>query len=413
MRAHGPPPYIGAVNQGLFPGNAFMTAPQRPTSMTLGLAPIQKQYGSHTAHFAHMAYPYLPPPSPHFDPLSLSPNLRQGQPTMNIANAEYSDTHLDWLSDLAEASQHRYPSSTNPTIMVSPAGGNYSPFASPKAGPEATFFAASVAADTCVTGSHSDIGPVLVPGTSGSLGASLTPVFSSTPSTFDFSTSPGLTLHSPAVPRTIRPLTEESEAEQGPDLVSLFSHPPSVPCGNFAVEHPYSKETPSAPSCGNLLSFPLSTQLAFPGHNRPSEFEIHNAVQPRSSGQVPYATGRTEVRFPNQKKVNVVADMCKRFPEESHIGILLKRICATGWYHIGGLEPIFGPGSQELTVGLALGFEVGQSVLLGFTGSDGQCLYCGHRSTKKDRIIAHVREHLGLRPFVCMDEKCPCKELHV
>jgi hypothetical protein len=341
--------------------------------------------------------------------------MPQGQ--LTIGNSEYSDMHLDWLSSLAGTPHHRY-TSTNPTIRVSPAVGNYSTFTGPKAVPEATLFAASAATDTCVTGSHSDIiGPVHVPGASGSpfnsLGASLTPVFSSTPSTFDLSASPGLTQHSPAVPCTIRPLTEEVEGEQGLDLVALFSRPPSVPCGNFAVEHPYSQEMPSAPSGGNLLTVPLATQLAFTGHNRPSEFGIHNSVLPRSSGQAPYATGRKEVRFPNQKKVNVVEDMCNRFPEESDCGELLKRICAAEWYHSGELEPIFGNGSEALTFGLALSFEAGQSILLGFVGNEGTCLYCGHTSRKKDRIIAHIREHLGLRPFVCMDEECPCKDLPV
>ena len=392
---------IGTVNGGLFPEHPYMTVPPHATSTSQGFIPIQKQ-----------AYPHFPFTSPPFDSLSPLPTkMHQGQPS-NIGNLEYSDVHLDWLSSLAGASHHQY-TSTNPTILVFPADGNYTTF-NPKAVPEEapTFFAASAAADTCVTGSHSDISPVPIHvpgGASGSgsgspfnsLSAGLTPIFSSTPSTFDFSTSPGLTRHSPVVPL---------EGEQGVDLVGLFSRPPSVPCGTFAIERPYSKEVPHPPSGSNLLTVPLTTQLTFTDHNRPSELGMHNAL---SSGQAPYATGRKEVRFPNQKKVNVVEDMCRWFPEESNYGKLLKRICATEWYHNGELEPVFGNGSQDLTFGLALGFEAGLSILLGFVGDEGKCLYCGHTSAKKERIVAHVREHLGLRPFVCTEERCPCKELLV
>jgi hypothetical protein len=401
---YGPHPYIGSVTRDLFPGpgHNFMLLPTQSTPATLGVGvtPTQKQPVSHNAHGA---YPYLPFSPPPFDSSSPPPtNMLQGQPT--IGN---SDMHLDWLSFLAEAPNHRY-TSANPSILVSPADGNYSTITGPtKVVPEGatTFFAAS-AADTI---------PVHVPrGASGSpfnnsLGASagLTPTFSSTPSTFDFSASPGLTQPSPAAPCTIRPLTEEGlEGEQGLDLVGLFSRPPSLPCGNFSIDRPYSKEAPHPPSGGTI---PLSNQLAFTDHNLPSEFGIHTAALPLSSGKAPYATGRKEVRFPNQKKVNVVEDMCRWFPEESDFGKLLKRICASEWYHNGELEPTFGSGSKDLTFGLALGFEAGQSILLGFIGNKGKCHYCGRSSPKKDRMVAHVREHLGLRPFVCMDKRCPCK----
>ena len=388
---YGQPPSIGT---GLY---SYMTVPPYATSTSQGYIPIQKQ-----------AYPHLPFVSPSFGSLSLPPTkMHQGQPT-NIGNLEYSDANLDWLSSLAGASHHQY-TSTNPTILVSPADRHYTTF-NPNAVPEGapTFFSASAAADTCMTGSYSDL--IHVPhGASGSgsgspfysLSASLTPTFSSTPSTFDFGTSPGLARHSPTVPL---------EGEQGLDLVGLFSRPPPVPCGTFAIEQPYSEEVSRPPSGGNLSTVPLATQLTFTDQNRPSELGIHNNL---SSGQAPYAMGRKEVRFPNQKKVNVVEDMCRWFPEESNYGKLLKRICATEWYHSGELEPVFGNGSQDLTFGLALGFEAGQSILLGFVGSEGQCLYCGHTNAKRDRIVAHIREHLGLRPFVCTDEMCPCKELPV
>lgn len=404
------PPPIGTVNGSLFPGpgHTYMTMPPHVTSTSLGGTPIQKHSVPHNAH-AHGAYPHLPFSSSPFDSLNPPPTkMHQGQPT-NIGNLEYSDVHLDWLSSLAEASHH-----TNPTILVSPADGSYSAF-TPSTVPEeaATFFAASAAVDTCMTGSHSDIRPlpVHVPRDASGLASpfnsigghtSFTPIFSSTPSTFEFSPSPGLTQHSPAGVKL--------EGEQGLDLVGLFSRPPS---GNFATLQPYSKEVPQPPSGVNLLTIPLATQLTFTDHSHPNEFGIQNTVLSFSSCQAPYATGRKEVRFPNQKKVNVVEDMCKWFPEQSDFGRLLKRICATKWYHNGELEPTFGNGSDELTFGLALGFEIGQSILLGFIGSEGNCLYCGHTSPKKDRIVAHVREHLGLRPFVCTNEGCPCKELPV
>ena len=427
-----PPPYIGTDTRGLFPDHNynFMTLPHPtpPTPTTLGVgvgagvgvAPIQKHPVSHDTHThgPYGPYPYLPFSSPPFDPMSLPPpNILQAQPT--------TDIHLDWLSSLAGAGapHHQY---TSPTILVSPADGNYSTFTGPKAVPEraTTFFAASAATDTCVNSSYSNIGPVPVPvhfpyGAPGSpfnsLGAStgLTPIFSSTPpSTFDLSATPGLSQPSPAVPCSIRPTTEDLEGERGLDLVGLFSGPPSLPCGNFTMERSYPKEeAPHAPSGGNLLTIPLSTpQLAFTDHNRRSEFGIHTPVLPR---RAPYARGRKEVRFPNQKKVNAVEDMCKWFPEESDFGKLLKRICASEWYHNGELEPTFGSGSEELTAGLALGFEVGYSILLGFVGKRGKCHYCGRVISKRDRIVAHVREHLGLRPFVCTDDQCTCRELPV
>jgi hypothetical protein len=204
---------------------------------------------------------------------------------------------------------------------------------------------------------------------------------------------------------------EESEREQGPNLVGLFSGLPSTPYGNLAIGRPLSEKMPSAPPGSNLLTVTLSEQPALTGDNSASK--IHGTAPPHSAGQTPYATGREEVRFPNQKQVNVVEDMCKWFPEESDSGKLLKRICAARWYLNGELEPTFGNGSPELTSGLALGFEEGQSILLGFIGSNGECLYCGHAGQKRDRNIAHIRKHLGLRPFVCADEKCPCKELPV
>jgi len=394
-----PPPHLGAATRDRFPGYAYvqsMTAPQNSTSSTLGFPPIQEHS---IAHNTYGAYPDLPLSSSQFDPLSPPPQRRQAQPT--IGSPEYSEMNLDWLSSLVGTPYHQY-TSTNPSILVSPASGDHS-----------TFTGHTDISDTCVTGSHPNIGPVYVPGASASpfnsLGAGLTPLFSSTPSTFDLSASPGLTQHSPAVPYTARPLTAESEGEQGLDLVALFSRPPSAPYGNWAIEPPYSKGMPSAPPPGgDLLTVPPSIEPAF---TDPNAFGVHNTVLYRSSDRTPYAMGRKEVRFPNQKKVNVVDDMCKRFPEESDIGNLLKRICETAWYHNGELEPTFGNGSEELTAGLALGFEVGQSILLGFIGKEGVCLYCGHMSPKRDRIIAHVREHLGLRPFVCMEEKCPCKEL--
>ena len=368
---YGPPQSIGTVNGGLY---SYMTAPPHATSTSQGCIPIQKQ--------AHPHLTFASPPSGSFSPPTT--RMHQGQPA-NIGNLEYSDVHLDWLSSLAGASHHQY-TSTNPTIFVSPADGNYTTFNAEAVPEEAlTFFASGSGSGTPFN----------------SLSASLTPTFSSTPSTFDFGTSPGLTRYSPALPL---------EGEQCLDLVGLFSRPPPVPREPFAVEQPYSKEGPHLPSGSNLLTVPLTTQLTFTDHNRPSELGIHNN---RSSGQAPYAVGRKEVRFPNQKKVNVVEDMCRWFPEESNYGKLLKRICATEWYHNGELEPVFGNGSQDLTFGLALGFEAGQSILLGFVGNDGKCLYCGHTSAKKDRIVAHVREHLGLRPFVCTDEVCPCKELPV
>ena len=430
-----PLPYIGTDTRGLFPEHNynFMTLPHPtpPTQTTLGvgvgvgLAPIQKHSISHDTHThthgPYGAYPYLPySSSSPFDSFSPSPppNIHQAQPT--------TDMHLDWLSSLAGAGapHHQY---TSPTILVSPADGNYSTFTGPKAVPFFAANAASAAADTCVTGltgSHSGIGPVPVPvhipyGAPGSpfnsLGAStgLTPLFSSTPpSTFDLSASPGLSQPSPAVPCSIRPAaTEGLEGERGLDLVGLFSRPPSLPCGNFTMERSYPKEAPHAPPGSNLLTVPLSTQqLAFADHNHPSEFGIHTTVPPR---RAPYATGRKEVRFSNQKKVNAVEDMCKWFPEDSDFGKLLKRICASEWYHNGELEPTFGSGSEELTAGLALGFEVGYSILLGFVGNTGKCHYCGYSNRKRDRVVAHVREHLGLRPFVCTDGGCPCRELPV
>ena len=367
-----------------------------------------------TPHSKHsntpQAFPYLPPSPSHFDPLNL-PNTHHGQPI--IGNSQYTDMHLDWLSSVAKASHHHLYTSANPTIFVSPAsggGGNYS-----------TFTADIDVPNTCVPGSHSDLGPLYVPRASasspfnslGGAGPSLTPSVSPTPSTFDLSASPGLTQHSPAVPCTVQPLTEDAEGEQGLSLVALFERPPAAPYANFAIDRPHSKEMPSAPP-GNLLAVPLPTQPLFAGPSSVSASGVvHAPVPPRVSGRAPYATGRKEVRFPNQKKVNVVEDMCKRFPEESDTGKLLKRVCAAEWYHRGDVEPTFGNGSEELTYGLALGFEAGQSVLLGFIGNDGECRYCGHTSPKRDRIIAHIREHLGLRPFVCMDERCPCRELPV
>ena len=368
---YGPHPYIGTVTRDQFYGSTHVVTMPQPMTLGVGVAPIKASV-SHNAHNAHGAFPYLPSS---FDSLSPPPtNMCQGQPI--IGN---SDTQLEWLSLMAD----QY-TSTNPTIVVSPADGNYS---------------------TSFTSTNNSLGTA---------SASLTPTFSSTPSTFDFSASPGLTQPSPALPCTIRPLPEEGlEGDQGLDLVGLFSRPPSLPCGNFAIERPYSKEAPHAPSGSNLLTVPLSTQPAFPDHNHRSEFGMHTAPLPPSPGKAPYATGRKEVRFPNQKKVNVVEDMCKWFPEESDFGKLLKRICATEWYQNGELEPTFGSGSEELTFGLALGFEAGQSILLGFIGKKGKCHYCGRTIVKKDRLVAHVREHLGLRPFACTDEGCPCKELPV
>jgi hypothetical protein len=398
-------PYTGVATHNPFPGNPYLqdvTAPQSSIPTTLGFTPAQKYPIEYSAHGA---YPYLPS---QFDQLtsSLPPNVRQGQRI--TSNSEYTGMQLDLLlSSLAEASHHPY-TPQNPRVLVSPAGGNYSTSTSPR-----TLY------DAFVTGPHSDISPVHVSGASGSpfnlLGASLTPIFSSTPSTVDFGTSPGLTRPSPAVPSAVRPLTEESGREQALDLVGLFSRSPStIPYGNFATGPPFSKEAPSAPSGNNnLLTVPLPQQFALTSQDHPSPFRAHNNVPPHSSGQTPYATGRREVRFPNQKKVNVVGAMCKQFPKESDCGKLLERICATEWYRDGKLEPTFGNHSQELTSGLALCFEAGQSVLLGFIGSDGRCLHCGHTSPKRDRIIAHVREHLGLRPFECGDGKCPCKGLPV
>ena len=388
-----PPPYLG-------PATHLYDVTVSPQGL---FAPVQEHAiapSPQGAQGAHDAYPYLPPlASSHFDPLNL-PYMHHGQGQPIIDNAQYTDVDLDWLSSVAEASYT--PTNPNPTILVSPASGNYATFTS--------------APNTCVTGSHSDIGPVCVPGAPASpfnsLGPGLTPSVSATPSTFDFSASPGLTQHSPVVPYAVHPLTEEPEGEQGFNLVALFSRPPSVPYGNLAIELPHSKEIPSAPPC-DLLMVPLPTQPVFTDHTSSSARRVPGTAPPRSSGRAPYATGRKEVRFPNQKKVNVVEDMCRRFPEASDGGKLLKRICAAEWYHKGDLEPTFGNGSEELTYGLALGFEAGHSVLLGFTGNEGECLYCGHTSPKRDRIIAHMREHLGLRPFVCMDEKCPCRELPV
>ena len=346
--------------------------------------------------------------------------MRQGHPiTVPVTgNAEYPDVNLDWLSSLAGASHYQHPPN-NPTILVSqpPPSATQEAFSGPLTAP---LTAPPTPHTTSMTVAGSGYVPYHVPGPSfnpKSRGTSMTPVFSSTPSSFDLSASPALTQHSPAVPPAVRPLTDESEGEHGPDLVALFSQPPSGPCGNFAVDRPYSKEIPRAPLTNSLLTLlpplPPPAQPVFPGHNHPSTFRVQDSVPPRSSAQAPYATGRKEVRFHNQKKVNVVEDMCKRFPEESDLGKLLKRICATVWYQKGELEPAFGEDSQAVTSGLALRFEAGQSILLGFIGIDGACLYCRHTSSKRDRIVAHVREHLGLRPFVCIDEKCPCKHLPV
>ena len=338
-----------------------------------------------------------------------------GQAQPIIGSSQYTDMHLDWLSSVAEASHRHYtPTNPTPTILVSPASGPYSTFTSHMDIP-----------NTCVPGPHSDIGPLYAPGPSvspfntGTL-PSLTASFSATPSTFDFCASPGLTQHSPAVPCAVRSPTEDPDGDRSVDLIALFSRPPSAPYGNLGMGLPRSKEVPSAPA-GGLLTVPLPPPPSLPAHSgsnaRASARRAPGAVPPRAPAaraHAPYATGRKEVRFPNQKKVNVVEDMCRRFPADSDAGKLLTRICAAEWYHRGDLEPIFGSeGSDELVRGLALGFDPGHSVLLGFVGHAGECSYCGHTSPKRDRIIAHMREHLGLRPFVCMDDKCPCSQLEV
>jgi len=119
-------------------------------------------------------------------------------------------------------------------------------------------------------------------------------------------------------------------------------------------------------------------------------------------------------RFPGQRIGANIMDFDHAFSSDPVRYTILSRIRASTWLKSHLLEPTFGV-QDGVTHGLdlsGLGLKKKESVYRAFLeDGTGSCLFpsvdgakgswCGKKEKRPLRALAHIRGHLGHRPFVC------------
>ena len=107
-------------------------------------------------------------------------------------------------------------------------------------------------------------------------------------------------------------------------------------------------------------------------------------------------------KIKNQKPARDIDEMWQNLPQNDAVDTLVGRILAADWLHHERE-----PEDSRLTAGLvddlplSIKLKDGQSIFLAFRDETQKCVFCPHCERRPNRLVCHIRQYFGLRPYEC------------